>query len=94
MGGGHHHNEEAMPKKVQDLQAIKDAKMPLGWRDTCAHLLLKLNECRHETYWNPHKCGHQRHTYEECQYIGWLQRVEAKKEMVAKQKAAALAEKD
>ena len=93
MGGGHHHNPEAMPKKDQDLQAIKDAKIPLGYRDTCAHLLIKLNECRRETFFNPHKCSHQRHTYEECQYIGWLSRVDAKKELVAKRKAeeAALA---
>ena len=92
MGGGHHHNPEAMPRKDQDLDAIKKARMPLGYRDTCAHLLLQLNECRRQTFFNPHKCGHQRHTYEECQYIGWLQRVDAKKVHVAKMKAAAEAE--
>ena len=90
--GGHGHNAEAMPQKKQDLQAMKDARMPLGWRDTCGHLLLKLNECRRETFFNPHKCGHYRHTYEECQYNGWLQRVEEKKVLVAKRKAEAAAE--
>jgi NADH dehydrogenase (ubiquinone) 1 beta subcomplex subunit 7 len=90
--GGHHHNPEAMPKKDQDLQAIKDAKIPLGWRDTCSHLLIKLNDCRRETFFNPHKCSHQRHTYEECEYIGWLQRVDAKKEMLKRKAEEAAAE--
>ena len=92
MGGGHHHhNPEAMPRKEQDLDAVKKAKIPLGYRDTCSHLLIPLNECRRETWFNPNKCTHQRHTYEECQYIGWLQRVDAKKEHIAKLKAAAAA---
>ncbi|CAB9512550.1 dehydrogenase [ubiquinone] 1 beta subcomplex subunit 7 [Seminavis robusta] len=90
--GGHHHSPEAMPRKDQDLDAIKKAKIPLGYRDTCSHLLIQLNECRRQTYFNPHQCSHQRHTYEECQYISWLQRVEDKKEHVAKMKAAAALE--
>jgi len=48
-------------------------------RDTCGHLLLKLNKCRRDTWWNPERCGHERHTYEECQYNAYLQRCEAKK---------------
>jgi NADH dehydrogenase (ubiquinone) 1 beta subcomplex subunit 7 len=87
MGGGeHHYNPEAEPKKDQDLQALKDAKVPLAFRDTCGHLLIKLNKCRRETYFSPNKCGHERHTYEECGYNAYLQRVEAK---VQEQKAAA-----
>ena len=89
--GGHHHNPEAQPKEKQDLQSLKDAQIPLGYRDTCAHLLVKLNECRRETLYNPHKCSHQRHTYEECGYNGWLGRVDAKTKLVAKQKAEAAA---
>mmetsp|Transcript_26584 Transcript_26584/g.55993 ORF Transcript_26584/g.55993 Transcript_26584/m.55993 type:complete len:92 (+) Transcript_26584:183-458(+) len=78
MGGHHHFNPEAEPQKDQDIQAIKDAKIPLAWRDTCSHILIKLNQCRRETWWNPNKCEHDRHTYEECQYNAYLQRVEAK----------------
>jgi NADH dehydrogenase (ubiquinone) 1 beta subcomplex subunit 7 len=80
MGGGHHINHEAMPKQNQDLEALKAARIPLAFRDTCGHLLIKLNECRRETLFNPHKCGHERHTYEECGYYAYLQRVEAKKQ--------------
>ena len=80
MGGGHHFNPEAEPKKDQDLQALKDNKVPLAFRDTCGHLLIKLNKCRRETFFSPNKCGHERHTYEECGYYAFLQRVEAKKQ--------------
>jgi|Transcript_20716 NADH dehydrogenase (ubiquinone) 1 beta subcomplex subunit 7 len=79
MGGGHHHhNPEADPKRDQDIQALKDAKIPIAFRDTCGHLLIKLNKCRREALFNPTKCDHERHTYEECGYYAYLQRVEAK----------------
>ena len=78
-GGAHHYNPEAQPKRDQDTEAFKEARMPYHMRDTCGHLLLKLNECRRGTWWNPERCGHERHTYEECQYNAYLQRCEAKK---------------
>jgi len=78
MGGGHHVTPGSEPKSEQDLQAIKDAKIPLAWRDTCSHILINLNKCRRETWWNPGKCEHDRHIYEECEYNAYLQRVEAK----------------
>jgi len=82
MGGGHHHfNAEAQPKAEQDLEAFEAAKTPYAYRDTCGHLLLKLNACRRETWFNPGKCGHERHTYEECQYIAFQQRIEEKKKL-------------
>ena len=79
MGGGHHHvTPGSEPKKDQNIEAIKDAKIPLAWRDTCSHILIDLNKCRRETWWNPNKCGHERHIYEECEYNAYLQRIEAK----------------
>jgi len=79
MGGGHHHvTPGSEPKKDQDLEAIKAAKIPLAWRDTCSHILIDLNKCRRETWWNPNKCEHARHIYEECEYNAYLQRIEAK----------------
>ncbi|KAI2510099.1 NADH dehydrogenase [Fragilaria crotonensis] len=87
-GGGHHHlNKEAMPKKDQDLEALKAARIPLAYRDTCGHLLIKLNSCRRENMFSPHQCGHERHTFEECEYYAWLQRVEAKKQLERIRKA-------
>ena len=42
MGGGHR-NPEAEPRKKQDLAALKEAQIPLAYRDKCAHLLVDLN---------------------------------------------------
>lgn len=32
------------------------AKLPLAYRDSCAHLLIPLNRCRYEEYYLPWKC--------------------------------------
>lgn len=78
MGGHHHANPEAEPRRNQDVQSLADAKVPLAFRDTCGHLLVPLNKCRRTTWWSPNQCGHERHTYEECLYNSYLQRCEAK----------------
>jgi len=91
MGGGHHHSPGAMPKEDQDLELLKRQQVPLYARDNCAHLLVPLNICRKETLYAPWKCTHQRHIYEECQFIAWERRCEAKKKAVAEAKAAAAA---
>lgn len=35
---------------------MSDAKVPLAYRDSCAHLLIPLNRCRGKTYFLPWKC--------------------------------------
>jgi NADH dehydrogenase (ubiquinone) 1 beta subcomplex subunit 7 len=95
MGGGHHHNPAANPRADQDHEAMAKARVPLAFRDTCAHLLMPLNKCRRETWWSPNQCGHERHTYEECLYNSYLQRCEAKvqeKGVLAARAAAEAAE--
>lgn len=89
--GGHHHSPEAMPKSEQDIQSLKDNQVPIALRDNCAHLLVGLNSCRRETGFNPDRCNHERHIYEECQYIAWLNRIELKKDMKEKAFMAARA---
>lgn len=54
-----------MPATQKEMQ---DARIPLGWRDSCADLLIPLNKCRSETYYLPFKCQDERHVYEKCQY--------------------------
>ena len=51
------------------------AKLSLGYRDYCAHLLIPLNECRRASLYAPWKCGHERHEYEKCQYFEYMRRV-------------------
>jgi NADH dehydrogenase (ubiquinone) 1 beta subcomplex subunit 7 len=92
MGGGHHAvSPGAMPKREQDIQAMHDAQVPVAYRDNCGHLLMSLNSCRRATYFNPMRCTHQRHIYEECEYIAWQQRVERKTKQEADAKKAAAA---
>ena len=50
------------------VEEMKKARLDVVFRDYCAHLLIPLNKCRHETFYMPFKCGHERHAYEECQY--------------------------
>ena len=35
---------------------MSDARLPLAYRDSCAHLLIPLNRCRREEYYLPWKC--------------------------------------
>ncbi|KAF9969766.1 hypothetical protein BGZ73_007707 [Actinomortierella ambigua] len=59
---------------------MADARLPLGWRDSCSHLLIPLNKCRSETYYLPFKCQDERHEYEKCQYDDYLRRMKLAEE--------------
>ena len=37
-------------------EEMSDARLPLQYRDSCAHLLIPLNRCRFEEYYLPWKC--------------------------------------
>ena len=37
-------------------EEMSAAKLPLAYRDSCAHLLIPLNRCRVEEYYLPWKC--------------------------------------
>lgn len=49
-------------------EEMADAKLPLGYRDNCAGLLITLNNCRKDGYFMPWACEHEMHEYESCQY--------------------------
>lgn len=49
-------------------EEMKAARIPLVWRDYCAHILIPLNQCRRQTWFSPMKCTDLRHAYEKCQY--------------------------
>lgn len=61
----------------EDLQ---NAKIPLGYRDFCAHLLVPLNACRRKELYLPWKCEHERHAYEKCEYLEYKRRLKHAKE--------------
>jgi hypothetical protein len=70
---------------------MREAHVPLAYRDSCAHLLIPLNRCRKDTYYAPWKCTvgqprcrmcwdsderqDERHSYEKCQYEEFQRRV-------------------
>jgi NADH dehydrogenase (ubiquinone) 1 beta subcomplex subunit 7 len=47
---------------------MAEARVPLPYRDQCAHLLIPLNKCRVAEYYLPWKWEPERHSYEKCQY--------------------------
>ncbi|GHP04347.1 hypothetical protein PPROV_000310100 [Pycnococcus provasolii] len=64
------------PPPMQATQEqLQQHKIPLQYRDYCAHLLIPLNECRVKNFWWPGTCKHERHEFEVCQYREYLRRV-------------------
>lgn len=56
-------------KKMIATQAeMVENKVPLAYRDQCAHLLIPLNKCRQSELYLPWKCEDERHSYEKCAY--------------------------
>jgi NADH dehydrogenase (ubiquinone) 1 beta subcomplex subunit 7 len=53
---------------IATREEMKAAKLDIGYRDFCAHLLIPLNACRRKSFYLPWKCEHERHVYEKCQY--------------------------
>ncbi|KAM0694806.1 hypothetical protein Q7P36_005162 [Cladosporium allicinum] len=77
VGLGHGPNTPATRKEMSD------AKLPLQYRDSCAHLLIPLNKCRPAEWYLPWKCQDERHSYEKCQYEEFKLRVKKMDELKA-----------
>ncbi|KAF2238041.1 putative NADH-ubiquinone oxidoreductase B18 subunit [Viridothelium virens] len=69
------HDEHGAPKGPATREQMSEAKLPLAYRDSCAHLLIPLNRCRYDQYFLPWKCETERHSYEKCQYEEFKKRV-------------------
>ncbi|KAJ4351401.1 uncharacterized protein N0V89_006743 [Didymosphaeria variabile] len=64
-------------------EEMSAARLPLAYRDSCAHLLIPLNRCRVDEYYLPWKCEDERHSYEKCQYEEFKLRVKKMDELRA-----------
>ncbi|KAL9535209.1 NADH dehydrogenase [ubiquinone] 1 beta subcomplex subunit 7 [Sphaerulina musiva] len=64
-------------------QEMSDARLPLAYRDSCAHLLIPLNKCRYDNYYLNWRCQDERHSYEKCQYEEFKLRVKKMDEIRA-----------
>ena len=56
-------------------EQMKAAKVPLLFRDYCAHILIPLNDCRVKNWYSPFQCTELRHAYEKCEYEEFERRV-------------------
>ncbi|KAF3073650.1 hypothetical protein TsFJ059_005565 [Trichoderma semiorbis] len=68
-------SDAATDARQATREEMRDAKLPLAYRDSCAHLLIPLNKCRRETWYAPWSCTDERHGYEKCQYVEFKKRV-------------------
>ncbi|KAG2283358.1 hypothetical protein Bca52824_054578 [Brassica carinata] len=46
-------------KMIAAQEEMVAAKVPLGYRDQCAHLLIPLNKCRQAEFFLPWKCEYE-----------------------------------
>ncbi|KAF2670557.1 hypothetical protein BT63DRAFT_478692 [Microthyrium microscopicum] len=84
VGLGHGHEDPKGPATREEMTA---ARLPLAYRDSCAHLLIPLNKCRQKEWYLPWKCDHERHSYEGCQYAEFKKRVKKMDELRAAEAA-------
>ncbi|CAF9915538.1 MAG: hypothetical protein GOMPHAMPRED_000787 [Gomphillus americanus] len=62
-------------------EEMSAARLPLAYRDSCAHLLIPLNKCRRKEWYLPWKCEDERHGYEKCQFNEYTKRVVKQNEL-------------
>ncbi|KAE9618497.1 hypothetical protein Lal_00047951 [Lupinus albus] len=60
--------EGSSKKMIATQEEMVQARVPLAYRDQCAHLLIPLNKCRQSEFYLPWKCENERHSYEKCEY--------------------------
>ena len=53
---------------IATREEMVEEKVPMAYRDQCAHLLIPLNRCRSSEFFLPWKCENERHAYEKCEY--------------------------
>jgi len=63
------------PEMKVTREQMRDARVPLHFRDYCAHILIPLNDCRHQTWFSPFKCTDLRHAYEKCEFDEFQRRI-------------------
>ena len=67
-------------------EVMKEYRVPIAYRDSCAGLLIPLNECRKKTYGLPWKCEEERHAHEKCEYLEYKARMALLKEQQKQEK--------
>ena len=60
--------EGSSKKMIATQEEMVEARVPIPYRDQCAHLLIPLNKCRQAEFYLPWKCENERLSYEKCEY--------------------------
>ncbi|XP_073460116.1 NADH dehydrogenase [ubiquinone] 1 beta subcomplex subunit 7 [Aquarana catesbeiana] len=60
---------------VATPEQMNMAKLPLAQRDYCAHHLIKLMKCKRDMWPNIFACTDERHEWEYCQHLDYVQRM-------------------
>ena len=60
---------------IATLVEMVEARVPIPYRDQCAHLLIPPNKCRSAEFFLPWKYENERHTYEKCEYEPVMERL-------------------
>lgn len=81
--------DEPPRRMIATQEEMMNAKVPLRFRDYCAHLYIPLMECRYNTYKMPWKCKEEKHEWEECEMADFYRRMRDKHRETLKQQAAA-----
>lgn len=72
---------------IATQKEMMDAKVPLRFRDYCAHLYIPLMKCRYDTYRLPWKCKEEKHEWEECEIADYYRRMRDKHRETLKKRA-------
>ncbi|KAJ3110475.1 hypothetical protein HK100_003022 [Physocladia obscura] len=72
---------------------LQRERIPLAFRDYCAHLLPELNKCRRANWYLPWHCEEERVAWTKCQYDDYQRRMkilDKRKKLQDQQQAAGL----
>uniref|UniRef100_A0A8R2LVJ6 NADH dehydrogenase [ubiquinone] 1 beta subcomplex subunit 7 n=1 Tax=Bombyx mori TaxID=7091 RepID=A0A8R2LVJ6_BOMMO len=62
-------------KMIAREQDLISARIPVKYRDYCAHLLLDYNVCRYKHMPLLYRCAHERHAYLNCEQQDYVLRM-------------------
>jgi len=68
-------NGRKQREMIASEEEMISAKLPHENRDYCAHLALKLMQCRKEVWPWAWKCAPEKHEYMSCEYEDWILRM-------------------
>ncbi|KAK2506549.1 hypothetical protein MC885_015301 [Smutsia gigantea] len=60
---------------VATQQQMNDAQLVLQQRDYCAHYLIRLLQCKRDSFPNFLACKHEQHDWDYCEHLDYVKRM-------------------